>query len=411
MRRVIRILTALTVAAGIAAGSGFAVPGPASDASTAAPLVAVGRAPIWPEGEEPRTTGGPRTLPGSSTSPSLLNGSGTPPLAAEPAVAAPDADALRAALDRARWAYGIYGVQLGVATARGDWTVVSGVARDAHTPLTTEAPSAIGSVTKTFVAAVVLSLAEDGRLALDDAVSRYLPQLPIAREVTIRQLLSHTSGVADLFGPMQAALTSAPERAYTPAEVLRLAGPAWFSPGAGFAYSNTNYVILGQLIEKVTGQPVARVLDERLFEPLGLTSASLGEGIGEDERQVLQKAWATSFWTSGAITASARDLARWGADLYGGRVLEPSSLTHMTTFSKDDYGLGAQRLQLGDETAYGHSGLIGTYTSLLVYLPREQVTVAVLANRAEVDLASFLLYREAAQPSLLDLALQAAPQR
>jgi CubicO group peptidase (beta-lactamase class C family) len=192
--------------------------------------------------------------------------------------------------------------------------------------------------------------------------------------------------------------------------VLKEAGPAWFRAGAGFAYSNTNYVILGLLIEKLTGQPVAEVLDERLFQPLGLTSAEMGTGIGAEGRPILQPAWATGFWTSGAMTSTARDLARWGADLYGGKVLDAASLTAMMTFTKGDYGLGVQRLVLDDTVAYGHSGLLSTYTSLLVHFPREQVTVAILANRAEVDLPSLLLYKDGGQPSLLDLALKAAPR-
>lgn len=407
VRRVLSTLLALAATAGIASG---AVVDLRAGSPAGAPVVYAGRAPIGVDADK-RAGIGHRGDPPPSTGPATAPSGEAPREAAQPAVVGPDLDALRGALDRARWAYGIYGVQYAVATSGGDWTVASGVARDGQTPLTPEAPSAVGSATKTFVAAIVLELAHEGRLKLDDRVRAHLPDLPIPGGVTVRQLLSHTSGLADLFGPLQAKLTADPAHVYTPAEVLAAAGPAWFGAGAGFAYSNTNYVILGLLVEKVTGTPMSEVLAQRIFEPLGLASAGLGDGIGADGRPILQPAWATSFWTSGAITATARDLARWGAELYGGRVLDPSSLAAMTTFTPDDYGLGSQRLHLDGVVAYGHSGLLSTYTSLLVYFPRQQVTVAILANRAEIDLASLLLYRDAGLPSLLDLSLTAAPRR
>jgi D-alanyl-D-alanine carboxypeptidase len=321
-----------------------------------------------------------------------------------PVVAATARD-LAAALERVRSQFHVYGAEMAVSWD-GDrtWSDASGVMRDGKQPLTADQPLVIGSITKTFTASLILQLIHEGRLALDAQVSDYLPDEPGLDGITVRELLSHTSGLADLYVPLSESLLTKPDEVWTPDQVLRRIGQKWFEPGTAWGYSNTNYVVLGLLAERVTGEPVAKLLDERFFRPLGLDQTRL---ISTDGGTLLDPAWATAFWTAGAVCSSASDLVRWGDALYGGQVLDSTSLRQMLTFNDDDYGLGARRLELGDHVGVGHTGLLATYTAILVHLPAERVTVALIVNRSQVDVAGMLVARVGDKPSLLDAVLAA----
>ena len=321
----------------------------------------------------------------------------------------PDAAAARyqAALDAARAAASAHGVTFAI--VRDDelaWSGASGRARDGRTPLDAGTSFVIGSVTKTFVAATVLQLVQEGRLGLDDPVRRHLPRLTdLSEEITVRQLLSHTSGLADLFNDTtRVGIEEHPERAWTADEVLATLHAPWYEPGEGWAYANTNYLLLGMLVERLTGATLTEELQRRFIGPLGLGSTRVLDGRPGD---ALEPAWTTIFWASGAMISSAADLARWGDSLYDGDVLVPRVVDAMLDVNEDDYGLGAQRIELDADTAgYGHTGLLNTYTTLLVHLPDDDVTLALLVNRTEVDLAAMLAAQPSDDgPSLLELAL------
>ena len=212
----------------------------------------------------------------------------------------PQRAALQTAVDRARAAFGLGAVAVGVSSnATFGWSGASGPPRDGHTPLSGATPFAIASVTKTFTAAVVLELVDEGRIDLDAAVTDYLPDLAIARGVTVRQLLSHTSGIADLLSPMRTRLNAEPSRVWQPAEVLALIGRPAFATGSRWGYSNTNYVIAGLLVERITGSSFADELARRITGPLKL----LGTGLEAPGRRsdLLGISWASAFWTSAAI--------------------------------------------------------------------------------------------------------------
>lgn len=321
--------------------------------------------------------------------------------------AATERSSLQAALDHARTVAGSYG--LTVAIVRNDgvqWAGATGVGRDGATPLASDQPFVIGSVTKTFVTAALLRLVERGSLSLGDQVTDWLPTVAVARGVTVRDLLAHTSGIADLYPPLKATLIGEPERVFTHEEVLGKLGAAWFPPGTGWGYSNTNFVIAGMLLEKVTGRPAEDVLARELTGPAGLRATWLLAGA-HAEPALLPPSWATSFWTAGAMRSTVADLARWGAALYGGRVVSGADLAAMTTFNADDYGLGTRRFLFGGEEAIGHTGLLKTTTSILLYFPEQRVSVAAIANRAEVDLPAALVAEDRGRPSILELALGA----
>jgi D-alanyl-D-alanine carboxypeptidase len=284
--------------------------------------------------------------------------------------------------------------------------------RDGATGLNGADSLVIGSVTKTYVAATVLQLVDEGRLSLTDTLRQYLPgEVAVTTDVTIRQLLNHTSGLADVFNDTtKAGIETHPEHAWSASEIMATVHAPWYRPGEGYAYANTNYHLLGRVIEQITGATLADELDRRFFTPLGLESTAVltGDSTGRD---TLEPAWATIFWASGAMSASAADLARWGDALYGDGLLSEATQTEMLKVNGaafgiegENYGLGVQRIDIPGASGYGHTGMLKTYTSLLLYLPTQNVTLALLVNRTHVDLGGMLAAKPVAGPSLLELA-------
>jgi D-alanyl-D-alanine carboxypeptidase len=349
-----------------------------------------------------------------------------PPTRVEPldrAVAAPDpapvallpqvdAAPFEAALAAARGAGGAYGITF-AAVRNGQlvWSGAVGRQRDGTTTLLPDDPLLIGSVTKTFVAATILQLAEEGSLSLDDALRDHLPGMSsISPAITIRQLLDHTSGLADVFNDTtKAGLETHPEHAWSTAEVFATIHAPWYQPGEGWAYANTNYYLLGLVIEHITGSSLGNEVRTRFIDPLRLGHTRVLTGASDDGGP-LAPAWATIFWGSGGMIASAADLARWGDALYDGSVLTDASASAMIALNHDDYGLGSQRIDVPGGTGFGHTGMLNTYTTLLVYLPKQDVTVALLVNRTEVDLGGMLAARPPGGPSLLELVGVEAPK-
>jgi D-alanyl-D-alanine carboxypeptidase len=321
-----------------------------------------------------------------------------------PAVASADAPRFQAALDAARAAAGAYGVTFAVVRdGHVVWAGSSGIGRDQSTTLEPDSAMVIGSVTKTYVAATILQLAEEGRLDLDDSVRAHLPELRVSRKITIRQLMDHSSGLADLFNDAtRRGLEEHPERAWSSDEVLDSLHAPWYGPGEGWAYANTNYFVLGLIVERLTDTTLAAEVERRFLTPLGLDATRLLSASDVDGP--LEPAWATIFWASGAMSASAADLARWGDALYGDDVLSADTRRQMLRVNDDDYGLGVQRIELRRGTGYGHTGLLNTYTTLLVHLPGDDVTMALLVNRTNVDLLGMLRERPGGGKSLLRLA-------
>lgn len=316
-----------------------------------------------------------------------------------------------AAIEAARAYGGAFGVTF-AAVRDGEvlWTGAAGRYRDGATELNGADALVIGSVTKTFVAAAVLQLVEEGRLNLGDAVRDHLPgESAVTPDITIRQLLDHTSGLADVFNDTtKTGIETHPEQAWTASEIMATLHAPWYRPGEGYAYANTNYYLLGLVIERVTGATLAEELDRRFFTPLGLgtTRVLTGESMDIDS---LEPAWATIFWASGAMEASAADLAFWGDTLYGETLLSEASRAEMMKLNADDYGLGVQRIEVPGAVGHGHTGMLKTYTSMLLHLPTQDVTLVLLVNRTHVDLAGMLAAHPPNGPSLLELVGVEAP--
>jgi D-alanyl-D-alanine carboxypeptidase len=260
--------------------------------------------------------------------------------------------------------------------------------------MTPQAGFRIGSLTKTFVATVMLQLAGEGRLGLDDTVERWLPGLvPGGVQITLRQLLNHSSGIYNYTDDQSfwASERLQPRRVWAPEELVRTATahPPLFAPGTSWSYSNTNYIVLGLVVESVTQRTVAQELEQRIFRPLGLTATSLPStrtmtapfahgyvGRGNelipgtsrarrfDVTSRFDPSWA---WTAGAIVSNGVDLTRFYAALLSGELLSPAQLAEMTkTFRDSGYGLGIGAVKSPCGVVWGHSGAVPGYLTVIL---------------------------------------------
>ncbi|GAA4617606.1 serine hydrolase domain-containing protein [Actinoallomurus liliacearum] len=322
--------------------------------------------------------------------------------------AAPYAD-VRGILQRLTTADGAPGALAVVSDARGRTVMTSGVAdTGTHAPIAGDSRFRIGSMTKTFVATVVLQLVGEHRVELDAPVERYLPGVirgngNDGRDITVRQLLQHTSGVPNYleYLSLQQILDD-PLAHHDPQELvdIALAHPPLFSPGTDWKYSNTNYLLAGMLIEKVTGHPYGQEIDRRIIRRLGLRDTSVpGDetGIpGTHPRGYVKPGPSglldvTEFnpsiaGASGAMISSGADLDRFLGALVKGRLLRPAELrAMMTTRPTGDssgraYGLGLQSMPLPCGGLYwGHDGDIVGFKTMGGVTPDGRA-VTVMAN-------------------------------
>jgi D-alanyl-D-alanine carboxypeptidase len=279
---------------------------------------------------------------------------------------------------------------------------------------TPDTPWVIGSITKTFVAALAFKLQEEGRLSLDDPISTWLPDVANGRKITLRMLLNHTSGLADYFWhPDYADLVyGRPTYHFTVDEIVALAAERApvFAPGAKQEYSNTNYILAGRILEAVGGEPLATQLRTRFLDPLDLTSVVF-QGDEEVPDGAAKGYWkdgswvdwsdgttlrpmtsaATVVWAAGALLSSVRDLLRWEAALYGGEVLSSESLAQLLTFGPAGYGPGTRYQRMAGWDGYGHGGSLRGFQAGMYRLPEAGVDVIVMTNRGDVTMDPTLL--------------------
>ena len=265
-----------------------------------------------------------------------------------------------------------------VRTPKGVHSAVAGVAQtQPRVPMRVADRFRIASVTKTFVATVVLQLASEGKLGLDDSIERWLPGLvPNGAQITLRELLSHTSGLFNYVDDTawQTTELGNPGRAWLPTELLpySFSHGLLFPPGTNFAYSNTGYILLGLVIEKITGEPLGQVLRERIIDPLGLHATSFPTDLAVPEPFVHGYASIAGspllditlllhpsfLYAAGQIVSTAADLTTFFGALLKGRLLSASLLTQMKTGSSvsGTYGLGMRLSFSPCGRAYGHDG-------------------------------------------------------
>jgi CubicO group peptidase (beta-lactamase class C family) len=343
---------------------------------------------------------------------------------------------LQATLDGWREDNDIIGATLAVYTPKlGSFELASGLSdRDAGTPMTPGHRLGVGSVNKMWVATLVLQLVDEGALTLDDPLSRWFPDFPNADQITVRQMLSHTSGATNYYARVEKFVGIFNERistdwpGFTPDELIKEAAqlePS-FEPGEGVGYSNTNTVLLGRIVELVTGNPLHAELRSRVYEPLGLEDTFLagaeeipgGFGPGytteyapffgaTEPTMALNERYATVLatlpWASGALVSTAPEVVRFERALFGGELLEEATLAEMLTPSPviESFaanagidlsgGLGIWKYSFPNPIGpgMGHDGGIPGFTSVMLYFPEHEIWVAVLTNDDRADLGVF----------------------
>jgi D-alanyl-D-alanine carboxypeptidase len=359
-------------------------------------------------------------VPSASVAPSSATGSDLD-------TATRHAAALQASLDKLRVKEAIPGVSATILFPDGStWAGVSGLADvKARTAVTPDTAFAIGSISKTFVAVLVLDLVADGKLSLDDSARKYVPALKIDRAITIRQLLDHTSGLYDFFFKpgIDRALRADRSAVWSTTRTLGYVGKPYFKPGTGWHYSNTNYLILGLIAERVGGASVASQLRERYLEPLDLSNTFYQ--VAEKPRGPIANAYrfagskralppinladgtdVTPFRSvvsaaaaAGSIASTASDIAHWAHDVYSGRVLDPETFDLMVgdatatalLKSRLPYGLGVQELTIAGFRTLGHSGRLLGSQGTVRYFPDLGLTIAVLTNQSRADPSNLLV--------------------
>ena len=316
-------------------------------------------------------------------------------------------DGLQKALDQVRKEFDAPGIQAGVWTADGKWIGSSGVAKvGTDQPITPADHTRIGSITKTMTATVILQLIDEGKLSFDDVLDKYVPGMPNGDTATIKNLLEMQTGIPTYTGDTSVIKTYAddPTTAFTPQELVDSVKklPPMFAPGTQFFYSNTNYVLLGMVIEKVTGKSIPDTFTERLFTPLGMsdtsvpgTSTDLPEpylsGISEQANPLGKVKNATN-WnpsiasTAGEVISTLEDLHIWGEALATGKeILSPEiqkqrvesvNTTVPPNTPERSYGMGI----VNTAGWLGHTGEIPGYNTVVNHQPETGTTIVVMVN-------------------------------
>jgi CubicO group peptidase (beta-lactamase class C family) len=268
-----------------------------------------------------------------------------------------------------------------------------------RTPARTDARYGIGSISKQFTAAAILMLAEEGKVSLDDPVGKYVPNLTDGHKITVRQVLSHTSGYRD-YWPQDYVMAEM-MRPTTPDYILNKWArvPLDFKPGDEWQYSNTGYTIAGLIIEKASGEPYMRFLQERIFTPLHMTSATETDTrplAPSDARGYMRyalgpvrpapKEGAGWLYAMGGLAMTAEDLARWDVSEIGQSLLKPDSYkaqqTPVTLNSGKDsgYGLGVFVSRPGGRKQVSHGGEISGFLAENRIWPDDKAAVVVLTD-------------------------------
>lgn len=272
-----------------------------------------------------------------------------------------------------------------------------------NVPATAETVYHLASLTKQFTAAAIMLLVQDGKLGLDDKISRYLENTPANwQAITVRQLLTHTSGIKDYLNEMHATT----QGGATPADVVTVLGelPLNFTPGSGQFYTNTGYLVLGMIIQKVSGKSYDEFMTERIFKPLGMTQTRCNS-----PDDIIPNRTAGYVWSDGklhnspfihptlydnaddGLLSSVRDLARWDASLYGDSLFTASSRTQMWAAVKlndgstSPNGFGWMLTDVNGHRLIEHSGNRPDSSTFISRFVDDKLTVIVLTNLCDAS--------------------------
>ena len=323
----------------------------------------------------------------------------TAPLAAQS-----DRAALDRRLDSLSRAWLAIGPSAGVsfAVVRGSDTLLLGALgerdHEGALPATSATVYRTGSITKQFTSAAIMQLLEQGRISLDDPLTKYLPQYPQWRTITMRQLLNHTSGIHSYTADPAWATTWGSD--LTPAQLVAFVEKDTldFAPGTQFRYNNTGYMLLGMILDKVTGTPYPALMRQRFFSPLGMRSATYcpstpttpddAKGYDRGATAITSAKYMsmTHPYSAGALCMSVVDFLRWQTALTSGRVVTAASYKMMSTSDTvasgkpTTFGFGLATGLLGTHRLVQHGGGVNGFNTAQMWFPDDSLRVVVFSN-------------------------------
>ena len=336
----------------------------------------------------------------SSTVPSTSGGSPTSSAQASTALAGASATQLDAAIGQAMTDASIPGAIVGIWGPAGNYVRTFGVADKAtRAPMSTDMYSRIGSVTKTFTITALLQLVDQGKLALDDPISKYMSGVPSGDQITLRELAQMRSGLItfDDVAQFSDPYIADPHKSFTPAQLVGYAldKPLQFAPGTQYQYSNTNTVLLGLVVEKQSGQTLPDYISEHILAPLKMTHTSFPTMPAFPDphpqgyttlhgAELIATDWDFSWaWAAGNMISTLDDMRIWARALATGALLKPETQRQrldttvpMNPEQTSFYGLGI----INAAGWIGHTGVVFGYETMAFYLPQTQTTLVFFIN-------------------------------
>lgn len=317
-----------------------------------------------------------------------------------------DRKVVQQAMDQLASTGGALGVQARVTDGRQRFTARSGKAElDSDRPVSLNGRFRVGSITKTFVSTVVLQLAGEGKVDLDAPVDRYLPGLLPYKDITVRQVLQHTSGLynyTDALPLDPAEFEKIRYKHWEPKDLVAMAAgkPLDFPPGTKWNYSNTNYIVAGLLVEKLTGRPYEKAVEQRILKPLKLSDTEVpGDNVNirgphahgywsvDGKPSDITRINPSVAWAAGEMVSTTQDLDTFIVALTSGKLLKPAQQKEIakTTDVSPEYGLGlqVQTLPCGTKVV-GHGGGIPGYSTDLLTTPDNKKRLEISLTSAPV---------------------------
>lgn len=270
-------------------------------------------------------------------------------------------------------------------------------------PVTKESTFAIGSITKTFTAIAILKLCQEGKLSLDTKLSKFYPKFPDSNEITIKELLDHSSGIRDIFQIKK--LMNFVAHPWSPQQVISMAtkAPFNFKPGTAFEYNNTAFIILGVIIEKVTGKHYEKYISETILNPLYMSDTYMGNhskivkykvsGYEYHNKNLINTMYVNNswIWSAGGLYSNVQNILKLKTVFDDKKILDKNSIKKMFTPSREPgknrfseyktfYGLGITMMKLPSWTLVGKEGGMSGFTAYLCYLQKENILFIIMCN-------------------------------
>jgi D-alanyl-D-alanine carboxypeptidase len=266
----------------------------------------------------------------------------------------------------------------------------SQINKDLKTPATTATKYRVGSISKMFTATMIFQLIDEGKLNFNTTLATYFPQLPNAQKITIAEMLHHRSGLHNFTSDSLYLTYKGSPKSEAEMTAIFARQKSDFEPDTRAAYSNTNFVLLGYIIEKLTGKTYAEELKERVTSKIGLADTYYGTQANPAKNEAYSYQY-TGQWTqmpetdmsipggAGAVVSTPADLVKFINVLFAGKLITPANLALMKTM-RDNLGMAMFEMPFEDKKGYGHTGGIDGFSSFLIYFPEEKLAIAYTSN-------------------------------